>query len=180
MLVPAHRLFFALQPPRREAAAIGRMGERLRDIRARVADERLHATLAVTDDFADFPEALARRMVEIGDMVSATPLAVALDRLSASTRSVALRPGRVLPGLRELADQLQLPMERARMRRTGWTFSPHVTLGYRDGQPFSERVETIGWQCDEFVLIHSVVGRTQHHLLRRWPLVPRQYDLPLH
>jgi 2'-5' RNA ligase len=54
-----------------------------------------------------------------------------------------------------------------------------VTLGYREGRPFSERVDAIGWRCTEFVLIHSVVGRTEHHVLRRWPLRPRQYALGL-
>lgn len=180
MLMPCHRLFFALKPPKREAARIGRVRDRLKSTAGIVDDDRLHATLAITDDFADFPERLARTLVGIGDEVAGAPFPVMLDRLVGSARSVALRPGKASPPLRDVQRQLQGPMERLRTLRAGWSFSPHVTLVYRDGAPFNERIETIAWEGSEFVLIHSIVGRTRHIELARWPLVPRQYSLALH
>lgn len=180
MLAPCHRLFFALKPPRPYAARIGRLRDGLKATAGIVDDDRLHATLAITDDFADFPERLARTLVGIGDEVAAAPFQVMLDRLVGSARSVALRPGKASPPLRDVQRQLQDPMARLRTLRAGWSFSPHVTLVYRDGAPFNERIETIAWEGSEFVLIHSIVGRTQHIELARWPLVPRQYALGFH
>ena len=55
--------------------------------------------------------------------------------------------------------------------RPGYRFSPHLTLGYRIGEPFSERVAPVSWTADEIVLIDSHVGRTRHEVLGRWRLV---------
>ncbi len=46
-----------------------------------------------------------------------------------------------------------------------------MTLGYRSGEPFSERVAPVSWTADEIVLIDSHVGRTRHEVLGRWRLV---------
>jgi 2'-5' RNA ligase len=45
-----------------------------------------------------------------------------------------------------------------------------MTLGYRDGRPFSERIAPVGWDAEEFVLIHSHLGKTRHEVVGRWPL----------
>ena len=175
--MPCHRLFFALKPPKRQAAAIGRMRDRLGIGKGGVSDERLHSTVAITNDYAELPAELVATMTEIGNDLASSPFPIALDRLVGGAKSVALRPGKASTPFRDFQRQLERPMERLRILRTGWTFSPHMTLAYRDGAPFNERVDAIAWDGTEFVLIHSVVGRTQHIELARWPLVPRQYCL---
>jgi RNA 2',3'-cyclic 3'-phosphodiesterase len=174
---PAHRLFFAVQPPALERRLIGCVRDRHPEIVHEVANDRLHGTIAITDDFPDFPAVLAERMLAIGDAAFAAPHDIILDRLSGSARSLALRPGHVLRGVADLARQLHGPMLRAGILRPGWSFSFHVTLGYRDGGSFTLPVDPLGWHATEFVLIHSIVGRTKHIVLRRWPLVPRQLSL---
>ena len=50
------------------------------------------------------------------------------------------------------------------------TFEPHVTLAYAPQQIGAEPVEPIGWNASEFVLIHSLLGKTRHIRLGSWPL----------
>jgi 2'-5' RNA ligase len=50
-------------------------------------------------------------------------------------------------------------------------YTPHVTLAY--GMPWAAArpVESACWNVREFALIHSLLGRTRHVALARWPLV---------
>jgi 2'-5' RNA ligase len=52
-------------------------------------------------------------------------------------------------------------------------FTPHVTLAY--GMPWLERrpAEPACWNVREFALMHSLLGRTRHIVLARWPLLER-------
>ena len=49
-------------------------------------------------------------------------------------------------------------------------FTPHTTLLY--GEPITpeESVEAVSWVVNEFVLVHSLVGKTRHIPLARWML----------
>ena len=49
-------------------------------------------------------------------------------------------------------------------------FTPHVTLSYADRRLPERPIRPISWRPDEFVLIHSEVGRSIYHTLERWPL----------
>jgi RNA 2',3'-cyclic 3'-phosphodiesterase len=49
-------------------------------------------------------------------------------------------------------------------------FTPHLTLLYDEQQVREEPVEEIGWTVNEFVLIHSIYGQSEHRVLKRWPL----------
>lgn len=173
-----HRLFYALRPPVRQRALIGAQRDRF-DGDSRVANDRLHLTLGVTEDFDTLPEMVVRRMRAIGDATALDPLPVRLDRIVGSNRSIALRPGRIIAPLALLARQLGSDLRRAGLLRSGWEFSPHLTLVYRNGMPFQQPVDPIGWQASDFVLIHSLIGATRHIDLARWPLASRQLSLAL-
>jgi 2'-5' RNA ligase len=56
------------------------------------------------------------------------------------------------------------------MNTKGWTFNPHQTLAYRKGEPFQCDLESIHWEVDEFVLVHSHVGLGRHDTIAQWPL----------
>jgi len=173
MFAFAHRYFFALLPsPVRGVIASQR--DQLGAADSKVADHRLHATLAITDDFDHQPALLEANLLAIGESIATGPVPMALDRLSGSTGSVALRPSRRTPALTALAGSLQRRMTRAGLLRAAWTFRPHVTLLYRKGKPFARALEPICWTATDFVLIHSIVGATRHIELGCWPLVERQ------
>lgn len=154
------RLFFALRPSPVLARQIEASAAVLHC--RTLASELLHITLFILDDAATPDPALVARLREVGDAVRAAPVAITLDRLVASYRSTALRPGRTSAALQALYDQLAgLTRETGIAGREDHRFSPHMTLGYHRGEPWSERVAPVGWTADELLLIHSHVGRTR-------------------
>ncbi len=169
-----HRLFYALLPPPRQRNLIGLHRDQLGLAESIVRNDRLHITLGITDDFEHRPYDEARRMIEIGQSIAAAPIAVTLDRLSAGNDSIALRPSRRIGALAELGAQLRAKLERQELLRRDWSLKPHVTLLYRKGRPFQRTIEPLGWEATDFVLIHSILGATQHIELGRWPLIDRQ------
>lgn len=171
----SHRLFFALQPQESDRVRIGRVRDGLEDVRDPVTNRRLHLTLAVTACYEHFPADMAHALHSLAATVMAEPVAVSLEKLSASAESVALRPGgRARRELRALHKALAEPMDRQGMLLPQYKFSPHVTLAYRKGKPFAWPIEPIAWESHEFVLIHSEVGAARHHRLGSWPLAWRQ------
>jgi 2'-5' RNA ligase len=49
-------------------------------------------------------------------------------------------------------------------------FEAHVTLVYDKLHVKPSRVEPVIWTVKDFVLVHSVLGKTQHVHLGRWAL----------
>jgi len=168
----AHRFFFALIPPivlaRRIANAAHWFETEGRPVRA----DRLHVTMFILEDRFDAPDELIAGLREVGGAVTAAPIDVTLDYVSGGGRSIALRPqhkNATLDALHRQLARLCAAAEIAEM--PGYTFSAHLTLGYRDGRPFGERVTPLTWKAEELVLIHSHLGKTRHEPLGRWPLI---------
>jgi 2'-5' RNA ligase len=112
-------------------------------------------------------------MVRIAGELWFAPFELTLDLLTGSERSLALCPSKKPSGLMLLQLQLQKALAFSGIRRPGWRFSPHVTLLYRNGIPFSRPIAPISWWVDELVLVHSHVGLKRHDIAGRWPLLPR-------
>lgn len=174
---PCHRFFFAVRPPVIESRRIGLVRDHLLQGGTPVANDRLHLTLAITGDYAARPDDVIDRMLAIGGATAGDPFALTLDRASGSAGSIALRPSHRPAALSALHRTLDSQLRYWGLAREGWTFNPHVTLGYRSGRVFIEPVAPIGWQVHEMVLIHSVVGKTCHVELGRWALARQQLDL---
>lgn len=175
---PCHRYFFALRPPVTEARRIGLVRDRLLlEGGTPVSNDRLHLTLAITNDYAAEPRDVADRMLAIGDTLDGDRFGIALDRASGGAGSIALRPSQRAAALTTLQHRLDAQLRYWGLRRKGWEFNPHVTLGYRKGPVFLEPIAPIAWEAQELVLIHSLVGRTQHVELGRWLMVRKQLEL---
>lgn len=172
-----NRFFYALLPPPLQRNLIGIQRDQCGLAETIVENERLHITLAITEDFARQPYAEMKRLIEIGAQISAPPVPVKLDRVSGSNETIALRPSRRIDTLAELGHQLQRALSRAGLLRAKWDFNPHVTLLYRKGRPFTRTIAPIDWNATDFVLIHSILGAHRHIELGRWPLVARQGSL---
>ncbi|WP_182911914.1 2'-5' RNA ligase family protein [Sphingomonas cavernae] len=174
-----HRLLFAVRPPLTLARQIEQSAIWFRPGATRVRADNLHITLEIFEDHPTFPERLAEVLMEAGKAVAAEPVEIVLDQVSGSKRSVALRPRRRIPALDQLYKAIALEVKRAGLTpRPDYSFSPHVTVLYRDGAPFTQAIDPIRWTADELVLVHSLVGRTRHDVLGRWRLRgSRQYAL---
>ena len=166
-----HRLFLAIRPVPPIDVQIANLAEDEARGMTRIRTDHLHTTMAITDDFRSEPVRLGEALIAVGDRISAAPFDMTVDRLAGSRRSVALRPSRRIEGLHALHAQIVDGMRRAGLAlRQGWKFSPHITLFYRDGAPFTRTLPGFRWRVEELVLIHSLVGRTEHRLLGRWAL----------
>ena len=174
----AYRYFFALLPDEITARRICAYSEGQFGAKGLMQADRLHVTLAITADFdRPFP-ALAEALRRAGDAVAAEPFPLVLDQMSRGRGTAALRPAHSLPPLRALQAAITKRMtEQGVPMRPQWRFNPHVTLVYRKGEPVIRPVQDLGWPVRDFVLIESVVGLTQHHILGRWTLSAPQPSL---
>ena len=49
-------------------------------------------------------------------------------------------------------------------------FVPHLSLAYPSAGFLEEEIDPVSWSVNELLLIHSLVGKTEHRVLARWPL----------
>ena len=176
-----HRLFFAIQRPFETTEQIGRERWRWSEGARLVAPERHHVTIAILDDHASLPADLAERMYAIGASIAIEPFRITFNRIDENGGSVVLLPDGRNASLAQLRRQIVDAMRRRGIKqRKGYSFSPHMTVAYRNGQTSSQVIDGFGWMVDELVLIDSHVGGSHHEVLRRWKLrgpVAAQYQL---
>lgn len=167
-----HRYFFALKSDMMMARRTHIFAEAELGEKGLLEPERLHVTLGITPDFQEEPSAIRDALIHAGAAIRAAPFAFTLDRLVGGAHTVALRPGRVVPALRDLQKAIAAAMATRNVAmRPDWTFSPHETLAYRKGAPFQRRIEGFRWIVNDFCLVHSVVGLHRHETIGQWQLV---------
>ena len=179
---PSDRLLFLTYP---DMDAAARIAGRVADLRAEhglrgkpVAPERLHITLNHLGDHAGVPQDMVALAREAAETVTMSPFDVVFDRVVSfggkpGNLPFVLRGGDGLDQLLGFQQILAAAMRKTGSRLGKWAesnFTPHVTLLY-DRQSVAERaIEPISWTVREFVLVHSLLGRTQHVVVGRWPL----------
>lgn len=180
---PTDRLFFAVVPPAPVAECIAALARELRGRLGLRGQPRptthLHVTLHHLGDFAGVPPAVVEdaRLAAAG--VAVAPLEARLDRVG-SFRGRSGRHPFVLLGeegsrLGQLHAQLGDRLAALGRGRRERAFVPHVTLLYDARVIPTSPSEAIGWPVHDFVLIHSLLGRTEYRELGRWPLgLPQQ------
>lgn len=175
------RLFFGLMLP---TAPGGEAGQILDQARAAeglrgspIRPDRLHITLIHVGDYANaLPGSLTPVLRDAAETLAPAAFDVVLDRVS----SFSGAPGRhplVLLGdegvqaLRAFRNDLLTAVIRHGVKPLSrQEFNPHVTLSYADRRLPERPIRPISWRPDEFLLIHSEVGRSMYHTLGRWPL----------
>ena len=173
------RLFLALQPPAEMWPALRQLEQQQRQrhgLQGRaLRDEHLHITLQHLLDHEALPDDWIARAGVAVESVTRQKIALCFDRVMSFARRTDNRPFVLLAqeGLHALLG-LQRALGEA-MKQVGFlqvdrSFTPHVTLLYDRQQIPVQAVEPLTWQAQEIVLIHSLLGRTQHRVLARWPL----------
>lgn len=179
------RLFFALRPCHMAAQRIAETAGLLQsDLRLRgklLPPERLHITLHLLGDFPYLPENVVAYASQIAGHVAArqlvAPFDLSVDRVMSFRRNVGASPFVAQIGagkaqlvalwsaLGEALQQSGFPLRRTRPSQ----FTPHVTLMYGDPVTSVQPMTPISWTANEFVLVHSLLGRGQHVQLGHWP-----------
>ena len=180
------RLFFALRPCHAAARRIAESASVLRSelgLRGKLLPpERLHITLHLLGDFPYLPANVVACASRIADHVAERqPVAafdLSVDRAMSFRRNVGASPfaAQIGTGKAQLVElwlalgaalrQSGFPLPRTRPSQ----FTPHVTLMYGDPVASVQPITPISWTANEFVLIHSLLGRGQHVQLGHWPL----------
>lgn len=171
-------LFFALLPPPALAAEMAALGERLRRAHGLsgggMGPGRLHLTLAnCLGGEADCEEAVRRALAAARDL-RRPGFDVMLDHSTSfncgpGRYPLVLASGVAADGLRGFREALCGRMRRAGLTVTG-SFTPHVTLIWADRLVGAHPIAPLRWTATEFVLVKSLVGRSHHVHLGRWPL----------
>ena len=179
---PTDRLFFALFPDAPTAEAIARFAQTACEehglVGRPVKASRLHVTLHHLGDYAGLPEAVVRAGREAaGQMQSTSAFHLSFDRLmsfhgSNGKRTLVLRGADDDAALRQFHGKLGAAMARTPglSHLVEKQFTPHVTLHYGWRPVDEQAVAPFRWTAGEFVLIHSLLDRSTHIPLGRWPL----------
>jgi len=141
-----------------------------------ILPEHRHVTLFHLGDWIELPTEIVARAREAAAQVEVRSFDVSFARLESFRNRTGVYPF-VLTGAAEAWRPLRTALGAA-LRKAGLggavheadDFRPHVTL-LRDERHAKARViEPIAWQVRDFVLIHSMLGKTTHVHLGRWPL----------
>lgn len=184
---PTDGLFFAVYPDASTAAGIAKFAQELcagmhvhgggrKGVRSKpVAANRLHVTLRHLGNFAGgLPAEVVEAAKRAAAAISMAPFTVEFDAVASFAKKP--RPGPAVLvgeqgvlGLQALHDALEAGLRDGGIEPDE-RFTPHVTLAY--GLPWVERraAEPACWNVREFALMHSLLGRTRHIVLARWPL----------
>lgn len=177
---PTDRLFFAIYPDMEAATRISRLAQRLRAEHglkgSPLAPERFHITLHHLGDYLGVPQDIVAAAGEAAKLALPSPFEAAFDHVESfsgrpNNRPFVLLGGAGLDKVTAFQRELGVAMVKAGLGRHAESkFTPHVTLLYDDRIVAGQAVETIAWTAREFVLVHSLLGRTQHVPLARWSL----------
>jgi len=137
--------------------------------------ERLHVTLHHVGDFATLPEGIVARAEAVASSISMRPFKVEFNgalsfRGRPGNSPFVLQGDEGVIGLLVLQHRLGRLMENAGLGRADPDYTPHMTLLYDDRVVADEAVRPIGWAVHEFVLVHSLLGRSRYNVLARFPL----------
>lgn len=178
--VATDRLFFAVFPDADSAERIARLAQQLRgehDLKGRpLALGRFHVTLHHLGDYVGVRPDIVAMADAAAAAVSMPPFNVLFDCAASFSstprnRPFVLRGGDGLAALMAFQQALGMAMKRTGLGcqvKSGYT--PHVTLLYDDRCVTRQAVDPIRWTVREFVLVHSLLGRSLHVPIARWPL----------
>jgi len=101
--------------------------------------------------------------------------AVAFDRAASfrgrpGNQPLVLRGDDGVIGLTMLQDAVGSALEMAGLGPRAPHYTPHLTLLYGDRFVADHPVEPVGWTVHEFVLVHSLLGRSRYLPLARFAL----------
>lgn len=176
-----HNYFFALSPSTEVRQRIASVADELRLAKnlngSWIASERYHLTLHHLGQFPEVRSDLVSRAITAANKIQAQKFDVTLDQFM----SFDSKTGKYPCVLTSETDSIELKNFWQLLKNNlfavklgqnvGTRFKPHATLLY-SRQPIIESnlAAPICWPVTDFVLIESLVGKSEHIELGRWPL----------
>ena len=172
------RIFLACLPDVATAAGIH---ERARALArehgiesALILPEHLHVTLFHLGDWRALPDEVVRMAKEAAATVRAAPFAATFNSAGSFRNRTGVHPFVLTGDAREwtpLHGALAAALRSAGLGgATQGAFEPHVTLAYDEVRVKPFAIAPLSWTVADFALIHSLLGKTVHNRLGRWPL----------
>ena len=168
-------LFFSIFPDQAAAVRIANTAEHFRRAYglngAPLLTDRFHVTVHGLGNYDGLPRSVVAKAIEAGAAVTAKPFEVAFDRVTcfAGSDVLVLCGGDGVDGIVMFHHALGIAMRKSGLN-AGSQFTPHITLSYERRRVEEQFIEPIRWTVRDFVLVHSLRGRTMHIPLERWRL----------
>jgi 2'-5' RNA ligase len=174
------RIFFACLPDAATAVQIYARAQAMKRDKGfagtLILPEHLHVTLFHLGDWHSLPTDIVALAKTAAEQVGAPPFEVAFTRAESFRNRTGIYPF-VLTGDKQAAawqglhTALGAALKRAGLGgATQGDFQPHVTLLRDTLRAPPAKIEPIAWTVRDFVLVHSLLGKTTHIHLARWPL----------
>jgi 2'-5' RNA ligase len=136
--------------------------------------ERFHISLIGFGEFTGLPEPLVSGAMEAADTIEFASFDVTFDRITSfkrkKERPLVLRGDAGLTNLIAFQRVLGDTIQSVGLGSVKTQFRPHVTLLYDNRVVQEQPIEPISWTVHEFVLIHSLRGKSRYIPLGRWSL----------
>jgi 2'-5' RNA ligase len=170
-------LFFALFPDEDAAAQLAKTARQLcirhrLDARA-VSADRLHVSLLGFGAYAGLPPALVGGAFDAAAAIAAAPFEVIFDRAVSflgRPRPLVLCSEDDIPELIAFQRGLGHAVQKVGLGRAKQQYVPHVTMLYDERAIEDHTIEPVRWTVRDFVLVHSLRGKSQYNILGRWSL----------
>jgi 2'-5' RNA ligase len=177
---PTDRLFLAIFPDLDTAARIAALADEQiarHGLRCKpLLPGRLHVTLFHLGDSTGLRQDVVDAAIRASSRLHAKPFELRFDEI-ASFRGRRDKSPFVLKasGGNEALHAFHVELGRG-LREEGLPsldgnrYEPHITMAYGARLAAAENVAPIAWPAEEFVLVHSLLGKTRHIPLARWHL----------
>jgi DNA-directed DNA polymerase III (polc) len=173
--------FFALQPSAAARETIVRqqdeLGLRHGFQRYRIKPENLHVTIQMVGHGTTLPPDILRAAYAAAAAVSCRPFDISFDRALSFKSKKLSRPFVLMCAKTALAPLqafhralIEALHQHGLIQKRHPDFTPHLTLFWDPASIPEHPVTPLGWTVNEFVLVHSRVGRSEHRVVGRWVL----------
>ncbi|MBB3592851.1 2'-5' RNA ligase [Rhizobium sp. BK529] len=140
--------------------------------------ELLHITLNGVGAYRKLPQDIVFGAEQIAATVCARPFDLVLDevmsfRHQGKSQAFVICSRQENEELTDLRRQIQEGLYQAGLPyNLGGHLTPHMTLLYDRKTILPEKLSRpVQWNIREFLLIHSIYGKSEHNVLGRWPLL---------
>ncbi|QWW68068.1 2'-5' RNA ligase family protein [Rhizobium sp. WYJ-E13] len=177
-----HRLFFMLRPTTEAASEALEIAQAYRNAHSLTEPSRprelLHVTLNGIGAYRRLPQDIVFGAEQVAATVRARPFDLVLDEVISFShpgepQAFVICSRQENEALLDLRRQIQEGLYEAGLPyNLGGHLTPHMTLLYDRKTVLPEKLNRpVQWNIREFLLIHSIYGKSEHNVVGRWPLL---------